>query len=82
MEGGTEAVYQRRLSESDDADALRRELCARFLPVENPFRTVERFGIKDIIDPPRTRPLLCGWVRHARRLLPEQPGTTARTMPA
>ncbi|MET4645463.1 hypothetical protein ABID95_005220 [Streptomyces atratus] len=81
MEGGTEAVYQRQLSASDDADALRRELSAGFLPTENPFRTVERFGIQDIIDPPRTRPLLCEWVRHAHRLLPEQLGTTARTMP-
>lgn len=82
VEGGTEAVYQRRLSESDDADALRRKLSPRFLPVENPFRTVERFGIQDTIGPPRTRPLLCEWVRHAYRLLPEQLGTTARTMPA
>ena len=71
MEGGTEAaVHQRRLSESDDADTLRRAPCARFFPIENPFRTAERFGIQDSFDPPRTRPLLCGWVRHARRLLP------------
>ena len=30
--------------------------------VRSPFRTAERFGIEDIIDPRDTRPLLCEFV--------------------
>ncbi|MEV0053536.1 carboxyl transferase domain-containing protein [Saccharopolyspora shandongensis] len=82
IEGGVEAAYRRTLAESDDPDTLRKELYARFQPVENPFRTAERFGIQDIIDPRDTRPMLCEWVRQAYRILPEHLGTTARTMRA
>ncbi|WP_370182033.1 acyl-CoA carboxylase subunit beta [Rhodococcus wratislaviensis] len=82
IEGGVEAAYRRTLAESDDPDALRAELYARFQPVENPFRTAERFGIQDVIDPRDTRPMLCEWVRQAYRILPAQLGTTARTMRA
>ncbi|MFC9660026.1 acyl-CoA carboxylase subunit beta [Nocardia sp. NPDC127606] len=82
IEGGVEAAYRRTLAESDDPAALRKELYARFQPVENPFRTAERFGIQDIIDPRDTRPMLCEWIRQAYRILPEHLGTTARTMRA
>lgn len=82
IEGGVEAAYRRTLAESENPDGLRKELYGRFHPVENPFRTAERFGIQDIIDPRETRPILCEWVRQAYRILPEQLGVTTRTMRA
>jgi hypothetical protein len=36
----------------------------------SPFRTAERFGVQDLIDPRDSRPLLCAWVRDAYRVLP------------
>ena len=38
--------------------------------VSSPFRTAERFGVQDLIDPRDSRPLLCAWVRDAYRVLP------------
>jgi hypothetical protein len=37
--------------------------------VSSPFRTAERFGVQDLIDPRDSRPLLCSWVRDAYRVL-------------
>jgi acetyl-CoA carboxylase carboxyltransferase component len=78
LEGGIEAAYKRLLAESDDPDALREELLARFEPVRSPFRTAEAFDIEEVIDPRDTRPLLCEWVRDAYRVLPHDLGPKAR----
>jgi len=51
-------------------DRLRAELAA----VTSPFRTAERFGVQDLVDPRDSRPLLCDWVADAYRVLPELPG--------
>jgi len=39
--------------------------------IGSPFRTAERFGVQDLIDPRESRALLCDWVKDAYRLLPE-----------
>ena len=54
--------------------ALLAEIRARLDAVRNPFRTAERFGVEEIIDPRETRPLLCDWVNDAYAILPSQPG--------
>lgn len=74
VEGGIEAAYRRELEASDDPDALREEIRARLDAVRSPFRTAERFGVEEIIDPRDTRPLLCAWVRDAYAVLPERLG--------
>jgi len=74
VEGGIEAAYRRDLEAAEDPDALREEIRARLDAVRSPFRTAERFGVEEIIDPRDTRPLLCEWVRDAYALLPEQLG--------
>ena len=38
------------------------------------FRTAERFGVEEIIDPRDTRPLLCAWARQAHRLVAHEAG--------
>lgn len=74
IEGGIEAAYRRDLEASDDPAALFEEIRTRLDAVRSPFRTAERFGIEDIIDPRDTRPLLCEWVHDAYALLPTQLG--------
>ncbi|HVB20655.1 MAG TPA: hypothetical protein VNG51_01740 [Ktedonobacteraceae bacterium] len=54
--------------------ALFEEIRTRLDAVRSPFRTAERFGIEDIINPRDTRPLLCEWVHDAYALLPTQLG--------
>jgi acetyl-CoA carboxylase carboxyltransferase component len=74
LRGGIEAAFRADLERADDPAAelerLRRELTA----VASPFRTAERFGVQDLIDPRDSRPLLCAWVRDAYRVLPEHVG--------
>jgi acetyl-CoA carboxylase carboxyltransferase component len=72
--GGLEAAYRRELEAADDPVALRAEIEARLDAVRSPFRTAERFGVEEIIDPRDTRPLLCAWARQAHRLVAHEAG--------
>ena len=38
----------------------------------SPFRTAERFGVEDVIDPRETRPLLCDWAARAHELVGQE----------
>jgi acetyl-CoA carboxylase carboxyltransferase component len=69
IEGGIEAAYRRELEASDDPAALRDEIEVRLNAVRSPFRTAERFGVEEIIDPRDTRPLLCDWAERAHELI-------------
>jgi acetyl-CoA carboxylase carboxyltransferase component len=80
--GGLEAAYRRELEAAADPVALRAEIEGRLRAVTSPFRTAERFGVEEIVDPRDTRRLLCAWARRARRIVAqgEGGGPTARTM--
>jgi acetyl-CoA carboxylase carboxyltransferase component len=80
IEGGLEAAYKADLENSDNPEALRQGLLRKLEKVISPFRTAERFGIEEIIDPCDTRPLLCEWVKDAYRLLPQQLGVSKHMM--
>jgi acetyl-CoA carboxylase carboxyltransferase component len=69
IEGGIEAAYRRELEAADDPAALRDEIEARLNAVRSPFRTAERFGVEEMIDPRDTRPLLCDWAERAHELV-------------
>ena len=69
IEGGLEAAYRRELEAADDPVALRAEIEERLNAVRSPFRTAERFGIEEIIDPRETRPLLCDWAERAHEII-------------
>ncbi|MCW3066038.1 MAG: putative biotin dependent acyl-CoA carboxylase, partial [Solirubrobacterales bacterium] len=69
IEGGLEAAYRRDLEAAEDPVARRAEIEARLDAVRSPFRTAERFGIEEIVDPRATRPLLCAWAANVRRLV-------------
>jgi acetyl-CoA carboxylase carboxyltransferase component len=74
ISGGLEAAYRRELEAADDPIALRAEIDARLQAVRSPFRTAERFGIEEIIDPRATRPLLCRWAVRAHELIAQDAG--------
>jgi len=80
IEGGVYAAYKREIEASVDPEARLQELEAHYDQLQSPFRTAEKFGIHDIIDPRDTRPLLCDWVEQAYHVLPEQLGPVYRMM--
>ncbi len=65
IEGGVMAAHKAEIETADDPVAKRAELEAFYLNMTSPFRTAEKFGILDIIDPRETRSLLCDWVEDA-----------------
>ncbi|MGZ8647464.1 MAG: carboxyl transferase domain-containing protein, partial [Solirubrobacteraceae bacterium] len=69
IEGGIEAAYRRDLEAAEDPVALRAEIEDRLNAVRSPFRTAERFGVEEIIDPRDTRRLLCDWAERAHELV-------------
>ncbi len=74
VEGGVEAAYRADLEASDDPAALMVDIHERLEAARSPFRTAERYGVQDLIDPRRSRELLTRWVRDAYRVIPEQVG--------
>ena len=77
--GGLEAAYRRELEAADDPVALRAEIEERLNAVRSPFRTAERFGVEEIIDPRDTRPILCDWAQRAHELVAHERGAGPKT---
>ena len=67
--GGLEVAYKSELEASDDPAAKLEEIKARLDAVTSPFRTAEKYGVEDLIDPRDTRPLLCEFADLAWRKL-------------
>lgn len=80
IEGGVAAAYKTEIAMADDPAAKLRELETHYHNLESPFRTAEKFGIVDIIEPARTRSLLCNWVIDAYRVAKRTLGVKRRTM--
>jgi acetyl-CoA carboxylase carboxyltransferase component len=74
IEGGIQAAYRRELEAADDPDAMHAEIVERLNAVRSPFRTAERFGVEEIIDPRDTRPILCDWAERAHELVRHELG--------
>ena len=75
IEGGLEAAYKSDLEAADDPVGLRAEIEERLNRVRSPFRTAERYGVEEIIDPRDTRSLLCEFANLAAPL--RTPGPSA-----
>lgn len=75
LEGGIEAAYRRDLEAAEDPVKMRAEIEERLNRVRSPFRTAEKFGIEEIIDPRDTRPVLCEFANLAAPL--RTPGVRA-----
>lgn len=69
IEGGVAAAHRAEIEAAADPLARRAELEAYYGKLGSPFRTAERFGVVDVIDPRETRALLCDWVEDAREAI-------------
>jgi acetyl-CoA carboxylase carboxyltransferase component len=65
LEGGIEAAYRADIDAAADPKAKLAEIEERLNKLRSPFRSAERFWIEEIIDPRKTRPLLCEFARLA-----------------
>jgi acetyl-CoA carboxylase carboxyltransferase component len=65
LEGGIEAAYRADIDAAADPKAKLAEIEERLNKLRSPFRSAERFWVEEIIDPRRTRPLLCEFARLA-----------------
>lgn len=63
LEGGIEAAYRADLDAAEDRDAKMREIEDRLNKLRSPFRSAEKFWVEEIIDPRKTRSLLCEFAR-------------------
>lgn len=77
IEGGIEVAYKAELAQAEDYNAHLARIKERLNNLRSPFRSAEFFEIEAIIDPRQTRPVLCRWVRLARKAL--KPGRQAFT---
>lgn len=69
IEGGVMAAHKTEIEAAADPAAKRAELEAFYLNMTSPFRTAEKFGILDIVDPRETRSILCDWIEDAWALV-------------
>src|ERR1700710_733571 len=68
LEGGIEAAYRADIDAADDPKAKLQEIEDRLNKLRSPFRSAERFWVEEIIDPRKTRSLLCEFARLAEPL--------------
>jgi acetyl-CoA carboxylase carboxyltransferase component len=68
LEGGIEAAYRAELDAASDPVAKLKEIEDRLNKLRSPFRSAEKFWVEEIIDPTKTRSLLCEFARLAEPL--------------
>ncbi|RZN05445.1 methylmalonyl-CoA carboxyltransferase [Bradyrhizobium genosp. SA-3] len=68
LEGGIEAAYRADIDAAEDKAAKLKEIEARLKKLRSPFRSAEKFWVEEIIDPRKTRSLLCEFARLAEPL--------------
>jgi acetyl-CoA carboxylase carboxyltransferase component len=74
LEGGVAVAFGREIAAAPDPDTRRRELEEAFASGRSPYARAESFGVHDLIDPRRTRPMLCDWIDRIQPLLREHTG--------
>ncbi len=66
VESGVELAFGREIAKSPDPEARRRELEEEMFAAQSVFPRAETFGLHMLIDPRRTRPLLCEWIEEVQ----------------
>jgi acetyl-CoA carboxylase carboxyltransferase component len=78
LEGGIEAAYRAEIEGAEDPKAKQQEIEDRLNKLRSPFRSAEKFWVEEVIDPARTRSLLCEFARLAEPL--RMPGPSRLAM--
>jgi acetyl-CoA carboxylase carboxyltransferase component len=81
LEGGIEAAYRAEIEAADDPKAKLKEIEDRLNRLRSPFRSAEKFWVEEIIDPRKTRSLLCEFARLAEPLRTPGPPAAMTTRP-
>ncbi|MDU2924917.1 acyl-CoA carboxylase subunit beta [Bradyrhizobium sp.] len=81
LEGGIEAAYRAEIDAAPDPKAKLKEIEERLNKLRSPFRSAEKFWVEEIIDPRKTRALLCEFARLAEPLRTVGPPTAMTTRP-
>ncbi len=81
LEGGIEAAYRAEIDAAPDPKAKLKEIEDRLNKLRSPFRSAEKFWVEEIIDPRKTRALLCEFARLAEPLRTPGPPTAMTTRP-
>jgi acetyl-CoA carboxylase carboxyltransferase component len=68
LEGGIEAAYRADIDAAEDKGEKLKEIQDRLNKLRSPFRSAEKFWVEEIIDPRKTRSLLCEFARLAEPL--------------
>jgi acetyl-CoA carboxylase carboxyltransferase component len=80
VESGVALAFRREIEAAPDPEARRRELEDEMFAAQSVFPRAEEFGVHELIDPRRTRPLLCRWVGEIQTELEALPGPRAYSM--
>jgi acetyl-CoA carboxylase carboxyltransferase component len=80
VESGVALAFRREIEAAPDPQARRRELEAEMEAAQSVFPRAEDFGVHHLIDPRRTRPVLCAWVHDVQAELPALLGPRAWSM--
>lgn len=62
LEGGVAVAFRREIEAAENPEAKRAELEEKLGRKRTPFPRAEAFAAHDLIDPRRTRPVLCDWL--------------------
>jgi len=81
LEGGIEAAYRAEIDAAPDPKAKLKEIEERLNKLRSPFRSAEKFWVEEIIDPRKTRALLCEFARLAEPLRKPGPPSAMTTRP-
>ena len=81
LEGGIEAAYRADIDAAEDPAAKLKEIEDRLNKLRSPFRSAEKFWVEEVIDPRRTRSLLCEFARLAEPLRTPGPPGNMSTRP-
>jgi acetyl-CoA carboxylase carboxyltransferase component len=68
LEGGIEAAYRADIEGAEDPVAKQQEIEDRLNKLRSPFRSAEKFWVEEVINPTKTRSLLCEFARLAEPL--------------
>jgi acetyl-CoA carboxylase carboxyltransferase component len=81
LEGGIEAAYRADIDAAPDPAAKLKEIEDRLNKLRSPFRSAEKFWVEEVIDPRKTRSLLCEFARLAEPIRNVGPPSGMTTRP-
>jgi acetyl-CoA carboxylase carboxyltransferase component len=81
LEGGIEAAYRAEIDAAADPALKQQQIEDRLNRLRSPFRSAEKFWVEEIIDPRKTRSLLCEFARLAEPLRTAGPPSAMTTRP-